>query len=51
MKKNKQNNFKPELIINNQKPINARAVERYKKKFSAICKIMVNETSGTGFFL
>ena len=50
MKKNKQNNFKPELIINNQKPINARAVERYKKKFSAICKIMVNETSGTGFF-
>ena len=46
-----KNTYKPEQLINKQRPITYRAMKRYEKKISATCKIISeNESSGTGFF-
>ena len=47
-----KNSYKIKNIIdesNNQRPITLRAIERYKKKVNATCKIL-SGNEGSGFF-
>ncbi len=42
--------YKPEQLLNNQRPISHRAIKKYEKKISTTCKIII-ENESTDFFV